>query len=251
MMEEAKIQSCLDQVARCVKKGNGYVISTHCMYPSGEHVSIHINKTGKEYFITDASSAFLEVLSYGIDVTKTHLKRAAILSDAIGAVFDKGEFSIRDVSESNLAAAILWLANFVQKWVGEISYDYEIKMEEQLKLQVNENLHKIFFKEKIKQNVALTGLSTKKYTVDNIVYLEQRKKPLIVDVIPNHHNAISASYLKHSDIKKNTSEYIHEAIIDNHSVWKAENINVLSDVFDGVLKASNLDPLKKLALPAR
>ncbi len=246
MSEESKILHELEKMTWCSAEDQGYLVGTHCLFPSGDNVCVYVNKTRNGYLVRDNSLGLRELYSSGIELNKSLLKRAITISESMGGTFEKGQFLIKEVSDTMLAAAIVWLANTIQKWVSEAVYENEIKKEEQLKFIVNESLNRVFMGYKIEKNVPLVGHSTKKYAVDNIVYPKFGGKPIIIDVILNHQNAISSSYLKHSDLKKNAVDnFIHEGVIDEKGEWKTENINILADVFDGIVKSQNLDSLKK------
>ncbi len=145
-----------------------------------------------------------------------------------------------------LPAGILTLANLSQQWASELIYDHEMAKSADFKNRAFDSLKLIF--KSVDKDFEMLGQSNTAYKFDYRVPLSNNHF-MLVDVINNHPNSISSAFKRNYDVKKTANDnFMQEGIIENQQRWKGEDINILSDVFDGIVPIeSNLEVLRRYA----
>jgi hypothetical protein len=228
--------------------GGGVAVSTHCLYPGGDGVTVRVDVESAGYRVSDDGGGWTALLQAGIDPSPSQLRRAHSVAEDGGIAFDEGAFLADEIGESQLGAAILMVANASQRWVRDVLDEQERRVERDLKRRVLEQLKRLFPAHAIEQDRSIAGDSTKAYHIAQIVKLDNRL--LLIEPVANQANALAATFLKFSDIGKAHNDWPREAVIQGKSSWRAEDVNVLAEVSTGVTDIeTGLDPIRSRYAP--
>lgn len=221
----------------------GIAVATHCLYPGGDGVAVHVDIEAAGYRVSDDGGGWTALLQAGIDPSPSQLRRAHAVADEGGVSFRDGAFITDEIGESQLGAAILMVANASQRWARDVLDEQGRRVERDLKRRVFEQLKRIFPAHAIEQDRSIVGDSTKSYHIAQTVKLVDCL--LLIEPVANQANALAATFLKFSDIGKAQPDWPREAVIQGKSSWKAEDVNVLTEVSTGVSDIeSGLEPIR-------
>ncbi len=229
---EAYIINALAPFTKCQPLKDGIRVSTQVLYPDGDGVSVVVFRDGDGYRVSDDGLGWSDLITNGIDINKVFLRKAEAVARDMGLALVKGAFVAPNVSEGQLGAAIVIVANASQRWVYEALRDHQQQVERTLKTKVNEALALIFPKNAIKLNEVIDGDSTKSHRISNIVHLDGRR--ILVDSVVNNPISIASTFLKFSDIGKGHPDYGREAVVEDLDHWNAEDVNILANVTAGI-----------------
>jgi hypothetical protein len=226
------IERSLASFAALRQDEGGVAVATHCLYPGGDGVTVRVDVEAAGYRVSDDGGGWTALLQAGIDPSPSQLRRAHAAAEDGGIAFRDGAFVADEIGESQLGAAILMVANASQRWARDVLDEQGRRVERDLKRRVFEQLRRIFPAAAIEQDRSIVGDSTKAYHIAQTVTLADRL--LLIEPVANQANALAATFLKFSDIGKAQPDWPRETIIQAKSRWKAEDLNVLAEVSDGV-----------------
>ncbi len=248
MIRTEDIQNIMSAALLPMDGGDAVIVPTHCLFPGGQNVSISVKQGhGGGFTLTDEAQALAVVNEAGVELTPRQLHKASELAKHHTASFANGSFTLSGLTVEHLPAAIITLANLSQHWASELVCEHQIERHAELKAMVHHALSRIF-PSKIIPDYEMLGQSNKRYSFDYCIPLSQDKF-ILVDTIGNHANAISSAFRRNYDVKNNANDnYRQEGVIENQPDWKIEDINILSEVLDGILPVeSHLETLRKYA----
>ena len=234
----------------CRKVDAGTLVTTQCLYPGGDGVSVVVGQGSDGYRVSDDGAGWQALLAAGIEVSlSTHGKRARSVAKVMGVEFRGGSFIADAIAESQLGAAIVIVANASQRWVTDVLSERQRRAERNLSRLVSDQLGRLFGKHPIEMHSHLIGASNKSYEFSNVVRLRQRV--LIVEPVANHAGAIAASFLKLTDVHNAHHDFPREVVIEDQESWKSEDLAILSDASEGIRDiAKGLESLREKYLEA-
>lgn len=222
----------------------GTLVTTQCLYPGGDGVSIVVSASSCGFRVSDDGSGWRALLAAGVEVSpSTHGRRARLVADTMGVEFRTGAFVVDEVTGPQLGAAIVIVANTSQRWVTDVLSERQRRTERDLRRLVTDQLEKLFGRNRLRTHARLSGGTTKTYEFANVITLPNRH--LIVEPVANHAGAIAASFLKLIDVHKAHPEYPREVVIEDQEGWKSEDLAVLSEASEGIRDIiRGLEPLR-------
>lgn len=225
-------------------------VVTQCLYPGGDSVLVVVSAAAVGYRVSDDGRGWRALLDAGIAPSpSSHGSRARSIAQTMGVEYVRGSFVADEVSEAQLGAAIVIVANASQKWVSEVFGERQQRTERYFRRRVSDALEQLFSGSKISRQAQLSGATSKTYNFANIVDVRDRR--LIVEPVVNHASAIAASFLKLIDVHNAHPELAREVVIEDEDQWASENLSVLSEASDGVRDiARGLEPLRDKYSPA-
>lgn len=245
MNTESLIVNSLAPFATILRGDIGVTVATQCLYPGGDAVAVTVIGDDGNYRITDHGMGYVALQTAGVDDPKNYVRRAARLAEERGLSFTNGQFVLDDVDGGQLGAAILIVANASQMWVQDVLNDISRRVERDLRERVFDFMKGIFTAERVQRDISLSGESTKTYQVTQAVKLAPDRY-LLIEPLTNHPNAIAAQYLKFNDIGRAHRDWPREFVVENRKEWKAEDLNVLAEVSEGILDIeTKLEPLRQ------
>lgn len=241
---EPFIVKALVPYSTCRKVDNGTLVTTHCLYPGGDGVSVVVGNGEGGYRVSDDGTGWQALLAAGIEVLpSTHGKRARLIAQMMGLEFRGGSFIADEIAEAQLGAAIVIVANASQRWVTDVLSERQRRVERDLRRLVADQLARLFAKDHSTQ-AHLSGATSKTYEFANVVKLPNRL--LIVEPVTNHAGAIAATFLKLTDVHNAHPDFPREVVIQDQDSWKSEDLSVLSEASDGIRDiARGLEPLRE------
>jgi hypothetical protein len=232
-IEIEKISKALEPIHSVRQTKEGVWVGTSCLMPHGEGISILISEGRDGYRVSDNSQALTTLFSLGYELHPSHFRRAKTLAERNSIEFDDGVFFTDGVLISQIAAAVLWIANTCQAWANEILSSEIKRQERQLKRFVYEVVKQFVPEKDIYSGFELHGESTKKHIVDYMVRIDDKR--LILQTVANNPISIANNFVKFHDIKRLDDKYLCEYVTEGK--WKSEDLNLMSEVSDGVIFA--------------
>ncbi|MBX3516802.1 MAG: hypothetical protein KF815_07660 [Rhodospirillales bacterium] len=241
---DAFIIKALAPYTACRPVDGGTLVTTQCLYPGGDGVSVLVGQGADGYSVSDDGAGWQALLAAGMEVSpSTHGKRARSIAATMGVEFRRGSFIADAIGDAQLGAAIVIVANASQRWVTDILSERQRRVERDLRRLVADQLARLFTRDRISTHRQLSGATSKTYEFANIVALPNRL--LIVEPVANHAGAIAASFLKLTDVHNAHPDFPREVVIEDQDSWKSEDLAVLSEASDGIRDiARGLEPLR-------
>lgn len=229
----------------CRQVDGGTLVTTQCLYPGGDGVSVVIGQGAGGYRVSDDGAGWQALLAAGMEVSpSTHGKRARSIAQMMGVEFRSGSFITDDIAEAQLGAAIVIVANASQRWVTDVLSERQRRVERDLRRLVADQLARLYARDSIRTHAHLSGATSKTYEFANIIALPNCLS-LIVEPVANHAGAIAATFLKLTDIHNAHPDFPREVVIEDQDSWKSEDLAVLSEASDGIRDiAGGLEPLR-------
>jgi hypothetical protein len=234
----------------CRQVEGGLLVATQCLYPGGDSVSVIVKDAAAGYIVSDEGAGWQALLDGGIQPSpSTHGRRARSIAKAAGLDFARGSFLTDEVSEAQLGAAIVTVANASQRWVSEVLGERQQRVEREFRRRVSDALEKLFAAHRIVHCAHLRGATSKTYEFANV--LDVRGRHVLVEPVFNHAGAIAASFLKLVDVHNAHPDFAREVVIEDQDAWKPEDLAVLSEASDGIRDIlKGLEPLREKYLEA-
>ena len=206
-------------------------IETTTLLPSGAVASVVIQGAGcGTYSVTDNGSGRDDLLTLGhFKLTGGDTRRANSIAEKFGLIFDGERFSLRDVAEDQLNAAIVFLAEAAREWAQATAEHAQRRSEVLVARQVEDRLRAIIPALQLDRERELIGASTKRYRFDLVANLSNDRKAVFEVVSPNP-NSLSSTHLKLFDLMQAHRDWPREVVTERESAWDSADINLLSGV---------------------
>lgn len=228
----------------CRRIDGRLLVATQCLYPGGDSVAVTVSAGEVGYLVSDDGAAWRELLGAGVEPLPSHARLAKAVAQLAGVEFRHGNFVADEVSEPQLGAAIVTVANAAQNWVTKILSEQQGRLEHALRTRVSDTLDKLFAKHRVVRGSRVSGATGKTYELANVV--ELRKQRLIVEPVVNYPEALAAAFLKLVDIHNAHPDYAREVVIEDETEWTSADLSVLSQASDGVRDITRgLEPLRE------
>lgn len=230
------IHEALAELQICEETAAGSRITTHCLYPSFDPVSVYIVGYGEGFKVHDDRGAFKSAWSHGRDerairtaLLKSAAKfRATVMEDTIFA---------EALSKDWLLPAILSVANASSMAAHSAVEKFAASAEENLNGRIENIIRSTIPLHHINKDFDFIGASGKHHKFAFAV-LGSHKTILIDSVVP-HHVSISSKYTSFSDAKMESSSIDRFAVYDR--ILEPVDRSLIEQVAD-------LVPIKSLEL---
>jgi len=248
MICDPEIKKVLERLHACDLLEGAQRVSTSCLYPDGGRVVVFIYKSHSGYVATDDGEAFETLKSCGIDTRGKFTRLANETANSFGMSFNETlkHFYSPDVNIDQIGAAIVYLANCIQKFVSIVIDKRQLETEKDLSDKIDECLHanNLIPKNHIIRNYSLIGESGKSYEFSHAII--EKERTILIAPITNHHASIAPAYMKFSDVSHEHSDFKREAVISHASEWQATDISLIRSVVSDInYIEDNLKPFMK------
>lgn len=239
------IAEALTPYTACTAVDGGARVAMPCLYPGGDGVAVMVAPGEGGFRVSDDGGGWTALLAAGVEASpRTHGRRARTIAELTGVDYTHGSFVAEAVSPGQLGAAIVLVANASQRWVTDVLFERQRRIERDLRRAVSGQLERLFPRNAIRHHARIAGETTKAYDFANVVTLPNRL--LIVEPVANHAGAIASAFLKLTDVHRAYPVYPREVVIENQDSWKSEDLAVLSEASEGVRDiAKGLEPLRQ------
>lgn len=206
-------------------QGDTVLVDTHCLYPSGQIVTVHVRGEGQTCSVSDGSGALMSMLDAGF---QNHDQLASMIdrkAAQFGLLSDNGSVHAKPMDMGSVAAGIAVVANasrHIAGWLIE-----KIKVEKpDFKVTLKSVLHDRF-NGAVHHNVSMLGFSNKEHLFENVIKLGERS--IIVDPVLNESKSINSRLVANLDVRRMERPEIEQRIIyDDADVWGAAELNLLT-----------------------
>jgi len=226
-----KINSRLTEVVDAVSReivsaehfGQGSVIKTPLMYPSGASVVVQITEQRDRYFVTDMGVGHQEAEMIGAGVL--YANSAKSLAEHFGIRFDNQAFFVAEANRDQLAGATTIVANCSAEAAALAAYRAAERKYEEESDVLYRRLVTVFPRSSVQRNVDFVGASTHKWKIAALVDLQSRSA--LFETVSNHTNSVVAAAAAFHDIARLEHPPRRIAVV-KHKDQFGNLINVLS-----------------------
>ena len=212
-------------------------VTTHCLYPSNEAVTVYVTGGPEGARVSDEGGAIDVLSEHNRPVPNANRYLRRFCSAGLHVV--EGKLSTTPVPTAQLTAAIMLVAN-----ASASAAHWGIEhLKGQQRRNIREELHSAlkmrFPKERVQQDRYLVGNSNRRYRFDNVVSLKDDRL-LVMDGVLRDPNSINSHTVAHIDLRETHDENIIQRIVyDEEEKWDAAELNLLQ-------MAATLVPLAQL-----
>jgi hypothetical protein len=225
---------------RWVADGGAVVISTHCLLPSGDHVTVAVKRDERSglSFVSDYGCAWEAVSAFGADPDSSRLVNDARRS-AQGADwrFSRGLFYVSDVPDHRLPGTIIALANHVQSWVARTATRHVQITEAALDATLLLALERRFGPAAVTREPIVPGDSTRDYTLTATVKLDDARVGLF-RTVSVHTGSLYACHAAFGDIARARPDWPRVAVLADQTLWLAPDLVLLGQEATHILDMS-------------
>ncbi len=195
-----EIEKAMKGVASCKVNGQDAIVTTHCLYPSFEAVTVYIHKTREGFRVHDDGNAFASSWLHGRDSRQISHEIDKVASQYhLKVKFN--ELYVEVINVEWLYSAVLAVANGSAHAANNSVNKHVAVTEKSLRDNIGNVLNKPSFKAfSVKSEVELVGGSGNSYRFDFVIDKPNTPISLLIDVITPHHASISHKYTAFSDI---------------------------------------------------
>lgn len=226
MLDCQLIQTSMSQFSRCERTDAGFMVATHCLYPSFEAVSVFVVGYGEGFIVHDSGRAAHVAWKHGFD-DRAFKNAAQNIAKEYGCSSDKGQISCQVPSSEWLWSAISTVANASADTVRTLLRKPQKASERNIIRQTKNFLDSSVWSAKTVLNEPVPGQSGKVHTFDLAVH--SNDDLTLVDEVTAHPNSIAAKYLAFSDVA--TRPGVHKYALYDGELASEDKV-LLSNVAD-------------------
>ncbi len=207
----------------------GIMLNTHCLFPSGDHVSIFVRRDDVRgvSVVSDRGAGWEAAFAAGLDPeSRACVRSASKAAEQAGARFENGEFFIASVPDAELSGWITHLANLVQGWVTVLVSRARSADEVSLDSRLLQILDQQFGAAAVTRGAEVLGDSTRPYEMTAVVRLRDDKQGLF-RTVQQHASSLFACTTAFGDIARADRSSLRVAVIAGLAAWQAADITLL------------------------
>lgn len=233
------ITKSLMNLSSCVAYLDGYLVGSHCLYPTHRVVKLFVRQNPQgSFFVSDYGLAYEEMDALNIDTSKIG-SICKNVANKYGVEWCNTEFHYLADNQEELEYALVAVANAAKDAVmltmSKIRHHVHEDFREILKAYFKEHHADLIIKEKMK----VVGTSNHQYAFDLALRNTEDKiiliKPVLSD-ISSVNNAIVSSL----DIAREEGEYQQANIYDANAQWDASLLLMLKQFSEIVSSNDNV-----------
>ena len=196
-----EILAALSEGAICENTPSGLRVTTHCLYPSFDPVSVFVAKHGDGFLVSDGGGAVASAWDHGREGVDKILAKA---SASFGVSHSGGVIEAKADSAEWLQAAILGVANASASAASAAVERAVAASEHAIADAIFEALSRIIPRAKIAREFEHRGASGKRWRYD--FGASANDNLLLVNAVAPHHASISAKYVAFADTPESETE---------------------------------------------
>jgi len=218
------LQPLLQSLIQCRPYGEGALIDTTCLYPSGKVVQILVQRRGTSHFlVSDAGGAIDELEASGIEVRDAYRVLRAY-SRKYGVKAESGALFETDVSAEDLPSAVRVVANASQESASRELATHKFRPHRHLEEMFAEFMQKRF------PDQFSTKLVEGKNRAHLFEYVHERPKQklLIVDPVLRDASSMNAHIVAHLDVRAADQRKVEQYLVyDDEEEWTSDQLGML------------------------
>lgn len=224
-MEAREIHETLANAVRVRRIGDGFRVSTHCLYPSNTAVSVTIRGDISEFVLSDDGGAALEISGAGLAEAVSDRQIKALLRSQ-GLNISGGAISSPPVPFEAIPAALMLVAN-ASKEIADWGVEHlRFGPRRDFKKDLAELLDK-HFHDNLKHDAPIVGFSNKSHKFNHVVYLKHDRK-LLIDPAVNDASSINSRVVANLDVRMSNDPSILQLIVFDDSLnWSSSDLKLL------------------------
>ena len=211
---------------------DGAVVSTHCIYPSGDLVRVFIRGGESEFVVSDQGGAISEIESAGaiLDDPEKAIRNIVrefrlVCDRATKKAQSTGTIYMPHVGRDSLAQMIAIVANASKNAAEYLFHTLKIKRDRNFK-ELLRQLLQSKFDDNVKSDV-LIGHSNKPHKFEHLIYLGGGSR-IIVDPVMHDPSSINARVVANIDVKLAKYEKLDQRIVYHDGEnWSADDLSLL------------------------
>lgn len=226
------IQDAMQDAFRLHEGPDGVRVTTHCVYPSGQLVSVVIRGGENTFTVSDDAGAIAEIEAAGATLASPERAIRQVVR-TYGLECDKdtpkrlstGSIYRPYVDRNGLALAIALVANASKDAADFLFHSQKIPRERNFKVLLRKFLEATYA-DRVRSEV-LVGHSNKPHKFDNIIHLEAGIR-VIVDPVVRDLQSINARVVANMDVRLANYPKLEQRIVyDDEDEWKSEDLSLL------------------------
>ena len=238
------VQAALGPLQTCVETSDGARVTTQCLYPSFDPVSVFVARIGDVYRVHDGGGAERAAWTHGRDeqqIRRVLTRHAAryhikVIDGVLEAEAPGGEW---------LLSAILAVANASANAANAILEQSVAAGESALREKVYGVLAKAFDPKLVTREFRFIGRSGKEHRFDFAIR-GRHENLLLIDTVLPHHVSVSAKYVAFSDAQVDRSKEVGRFAVYDRPLDRGD-ASLLQQVAD-LVPFRSLEPGLKRAL---
>ena len=226
-------------------------VHTTALLPSGAVLSLTRRSQGAgSFLLSDEGAGAEDARALGhLTMTGADNRRGRDIAEQFGLEFNAGAFQVRDVTEPQLYAAAVYLAEATRRWSAETVEASARRGRVDLIDEVEERVRRALGGVRLDRERELVGESSKRHRFDLVADAGDDRLILFETVSPAA-VSLSAVHLKLFDLKSNHPEWPRETVTERLDAWDQADMVLLAGVSTHVRDFSRAewDDLRTLAL---
>lgn len=204
--------------------------ATTTLLPGGGLVVLNAQHHGRAWRVDDGGVGVETLLSLGVfDLGGRDTRRGEAIAERYGLAFDGASFSVDEVSDDQLQAAMTYVADAARAWAEQTLEARASRRRVEDREVVEAKLRRAIPGAKIDAGRAVAGHSSKQHEFDFVIELPGQRLAVFEALTPNP-NAVASAYLKFDDVMRAHADWPREALIERFSDWAAPDLAVLQNV---------------------
>lgn len=206
---------------------DGAAVSTHCLYPSNQAVTVFVSGGPTGMRVHDGGGAIDTLATHGVELEdpKHFLLR---FCRRHGLKVDRGKIYTPTLPPEGLCAGIVMVANAsadAARW--GVDHMKPAVRSRDLRKELHELLALTFSEERVKSDGRLTGKSNRQYHFDHVVAID-RDSRLVVDAVLRDASSINSRAIAHMDLGQTEDPNLIQRIVyDDEEEWDTADLNLL------------------------
>lgn len=239
------IQTLVEDAASCYPIPDGVVVSTQCLYPSGEHVQVDIIGRGR-YSVTDRGRAISNLESHNVILSSPARSISPFAKKYDLSVSNGGVVFISEVSIAEIPYAITLVANASKDAATIILDKHKFKPKENITDTLERMLRPVF-EYRLTRNMSIAGASNKQHRFDFGV---ERKVGgyVLLSCAANDIRSVNSAVVSCLDVRLAKHELsVPRIVYDQRDEWRAENLSLLEEGAPTIELMSAREAISELA----
>lgn len=226
MVDCSNISNALGEFGVCEETAQGLRVSTHCLYPSFEPVSVFVRRHGDSFIVHDAGGAATSIWHHGLD--SSYIGRAfSKAAEAFGCHYSLQSIQVIVDDEDWLFSGIVSVANASSEAARRAVSKTRITSEHGLIKKTKRFLDNLSWSPETKLEHHVSGTSGKTHIFDLAVF--HNSSVGLIDAVVPHASSVAAKYLAFADTENRMGLYKY-AIYETELA--SEDKSLISDVAD-------------------
>lgn len=224
-MEAQQLRDALSASVLVTQMDDFLRVTTHCLYPSNNSVTVAVRGRRDEFVVSDEGGAALELSDAGFHDTLTD-RQIGLFVKPQGLKVHEGEIFSPRVNFKAMPAALLLVANASKEVADWGSQHLKFRVKRNFKADLAALLDR-YFHDNLKNDTRVLGASNKPHKFGHVIYLPGSRK-LIIDPVVNDPSSINARVVANMDVRLAKDPNVLQLIVyDDTADWQSSDLKLL------------------------